>query len=75
MPVETTGSVGGPAVHVMSPFKSGGPYHCTPPGEESVSSSVMSKVEELRNKILEDYKETAFRKELWPEAPCVEPMG
>ena len=35
-----------------------------PPVEESVSSGVVSKVEELRDKILADYKETAFRKEL-----------
>ena len=40
-----------------------------------MSSGVVSKVEELRNKILEDYKETAFRKELWPDPPCVERMG
>ena len=34
------------------------------PGEEIVSSEVLSKVGELLNKILEDYNETAFRKEL-----------
>ena len=34
-----------------------------------MSSGVVSKVEELRNQILEDYKETAFRKELWPDPP------
>ena len=34
-----------------------------------MSSGVVSKVEELRGKILEDYKETAFRKELWPDPP------
>ena len=41
-----------------------------PPVEESVSSGVISKVEELQDKILEDYKETAFRKELWPDPPA-----
>ena len=61
-------------VNSASPFTSCGPYHGTPPGEESVSSGVVSKVEGLRDKILEDYKETAFRKELWPDPPCVEPM-
>ena len=34
-----------------------------------MSSCVVPKVEELRDKILEDYKETAFRKELWPDPP------
>ena len=46
-----------------------------PPGEESVSSGVIYKVEELRDKTMEDYKETAFRKELWPDPPYVEHMG
>ena len=34
-----------------------------------MSSAVFSKVEEMRSKILEDYKDTAFRKELWPDPP------
>ena len=40
-----------------------------PPVEESGSSGVIPKLKELRDKILEDYKETAFRKELWPDHP------
>ena len=34
-----------------------------------MSSGFVSKVEKLRDKILEEYKETAFRKELWPDPP------
>ena len=40
-----------------------------PQGEESVSSGVVPRVVGLREKNLEDYKERAFRKELWPDPP------
>ena len=70
MPVKTTRSAGGPAVNCASPFTSCGPYHGTPPGEESVSSGVVSKLEELRNKILEDYKQLPFVKSCGQTPPA-----
>ena len=45
-------------------------HHSTPQGEEIVSSGVVCRVDGLREKIRDDYKETAFRKELWPDPPA-----
>ena len=56
-------------VYFASSSSVGVPYHCTPQGEESVPSGIVSRVDALREKILEDYKETAFRNKLWPDPP------